>query len=102
MTNVGPTALSGDINARVGGYLRDLAFVQPTRQQMFGYTRAANAILALEAPLTQLLDDEGRLPRIAAIGPGLGPTSCGAAGWSSPRPRGRSPARIRTYCSSPT
>ena len=30
------------------------------------------------------------------------PTSCGAAGWSSPRPRGRSPARIRTYCSSPT
>ena len=58
-----------DVNATVGGYLRDLAFVQPSRQQMFGYKRAANAILALEAPLTELLDADGRLPRIAGIGP---------------------------------
>jgi len=58
-----------DINAVVGGYLRDLAFVQPTRQQMFGYKRAASAILALEVPLRQMLNDECRLPRIAGIGP---------------------------------
>jgi putative hydrolase len=61
--------VSSDINAIVGGYLRDLAFVQPTRQQMFGYKRAANAILALEQPLPQLLAGERRLPRIAGIGP---------------------------------
>jgi putative hydrolase len=60
---------AGDINATVGGYLRDLAFVQPTRQQMFGYKRAAGAILGLETPLTELLDANGRLPRIAGIGP---------------------------------
>jgi hypothetical protein len=35
-----------DVNAVVGGYLRDLAFAQPSQQQMFGYKRAANAILA--------------------------------------------------------
>lgn len=61
--------MTDDINAVVGGYLRDLAFVQPTRQQMFGYKRAANAILSLEAPLTDLIGAEGRLPRIAGIGP---------------------------------
>lgn len=63
------TASVSDVNALVGGYLRDLAFVQPSRPQMFGYKRAANAILALEAPLTDLLDVAGRLPPIAGIGP---------------------------------
>ena len=58
-----------DVNAVVGGFLRDLAFVQPSRQQMFGYKRAANAILSLEQPLPHLLDEAGRLPRIAGIGP---------------------------------
>ena len=60
----------GDVNAVVGGYLRDLAFAQSSRQKMFGYKRAANAILALEAPLVELVDHDGRLPRIAGIGPG--------------------------------
>jgi putative hydrolase len=59
-----------DVNAVVSGYLRDLAFAQPSQQQMFGYKRAANAILALESPLTSLLQTDGRLPKILGIGPG--------------------------------
>lgn len=42
----------------VGGYLRDLAFAQPTQPQMFGYKRAAAAVLALETPLRS--EDRGR------------------------------------------
>mgnify|MGYP003401750782 CR=1 FL=1 len=33
-----------DVNAVVGGYLRDLAFAQSSQQKMFGYKRAAAAI----------------------------------------------------------
>ena len=36
-----------DVNAVVGGYLRDLAFAQSSQQKMFGYKRAANAILVV-------------------------------------------------------
>ena len=59
-----------DVNAVVGGYLRDLAFVQSSQQKMFGYKRAAAAILALDIPLTDLVGSDGALPRIAGIGPG--------------------------------
>lgn len=59
-----------DVNAVVGGYLRDLAFAQSSPQKMFGYKRAANAILALEARLSDVIEVDGRLPRIAGIGPG--------------------------------
>jgi histidinol phosphatase-like PHP family hydrolase len=59
-----------DVNAVVGGYLRDLAFAQSSPQKMFGYKRAAAAILALDTPLTDLLGPDGTLPRIAGIGPG--------------------------------
>ena len=59
-----------DVNAVVGGYLRDLAFAQPSQPKMFGYKRAAAAVLALETPLTELVADDGTLPRIAGIGPG--------------------------------
>ena len=62
-----------DVNAVVGGYLRDLAFVQPSRQQMFGYKRAADAILALETPLTTLLDADGTLAEDRRHRPGLEP-----------------------------
>ena len=61
---------ASDINALVGGLLRDLAFAQTTQPQMFGYKRAAAAILALETPLTELIAAEGTLPKIAGIGPG--------------------------------
>src|SRR5262245_51439910 len=37
-----------DINAIVAGYLRDLAFTQSSKPKMFGYKRAANAILGLD------------------------------------------------------
>ena len=59
-----------DINAVVGGYLRDLAFAQSSQQKMFGYKRAAAAILALDRPLTDLVGPDGALPRISGIGPG--------------------------------
>ena len=59
-----------DVNAIVAGYLRDLAFAQPSQPQMFGYKRAANSILALETSLTDLIREDGGLPRIAGIGPG--------------------------------
>src|SRR6516162_9389263 len=58
-----------DVNAVVGRYLRDLAFVQRSKQQMYGYKRAAGAILALEKPLTDLVSRDGTLPRISGIGP---------------------------------
>src|SRR4051812_12501333 len=59
-----------DVNAVVGGYLRDLAFAQSSQQKMFGYKRAAAAILALDTPLTELVGADGALPRISGIGPG--------------------------------
>ncbi|HXI31728.1 MAG TPA: hypothetical protein VNG89_24990 [Vicinamibacterales bacterium] len=59
-----------DVNALVGGYLRDLAYAQATQPQMFGYKRAAAAIFRLERPLVDLMrDNAGTLPRIAGIGP---------------------------------
>jgi histidinol phosphatase-like PHP family hydrolase len=59
-----------DVNAVVGGYLRDLAFAQTSRQKMFGYKRAAAAILRLETALPELQDSKGTLPKIVGIGPG--------------------------------
>jgi hypothetical protein len=37
---------------------------------MFGYKRAASAVLALDLPLTELRRPDGTLPRISGIGPG--------------------------------
>jgi len=62
--------LYADVNAVISGYLRDLAFAQTNRQKTFGYKRAAAAIFWLETPLTDLIDRQGRLPKIAGIGPG--------------------------------
>jgi hypothetical protein len=59
-----------DVNAVIGGYLRDLAFAQSSQQKLFGYERAAAAIFGLDVPLTELLGPDGTLPRIAGIGPG--------------------------------
>src|SRR5690349_4916364 len=72
MQPVGPSErhADADVNAVVAGYLRDLAFAQASQQKMFGYNRAAAAILALETPLTELIGPEGALPRIPGIGPG--------------------------------
>jgi histidinol phosphatase-like PHP family hydrolase len=62
--------LAADVNALVYGSLRDLAFAQVSQQKMFGYKRAAAAILALDDPLTDMVGPDGALPRIAGIGPG--------------------------------
>jgi histidinol phosphatase-like PHP family hydrolase len=62
--------MHADVNAIVAGYLRDLAFAQSSQQKMFGYKRAAAAILALDLPLTELVGPGGALARIAGIGPG--------------------------------
>ena len=40
-----------DVNAVIGGYLRDLAFAQASPQKMYGYKRAAAAIFGLDEPL---------------------------------------------------
>lgn len=58
-----------DVNAVVGAYLQDLAFAQSSQQKMFGYKRAAAAILGLDLPLTDLVQADGRLPKIPGIGP---------------------------------
>lgn len=59
-----------DVNAVVGGYLRDLAYAQPTQPRMFGYKRAAAAVFALEQSLLELRREHGdSLPRIPGIGP---------------------------------
>jgi putative hydrolase len=65
-----PSGRHLDVNAVVGGYLRDLAFAQATPPKMFGYKRAAAAIFRLETPLTALRDATGMLPKISGIGPG--------------------------------
>jgi putative hydrolase len=61
---------SADVNAVIGGFLRDLAFAQSSQQKMFGYKRAASAILGLDVSLRDLVDPSGAFPRIPGIGPG--------------------------------
>jgi len=69
MANAKPHAYA-DVNAVIGGCLRDLAFAQSSKPKMFGYKRAAAAILALDVPLTDLMSPDGSLPKLAGIGPG--------------------------------
>jgi histidinol phosphatase-like PHP family hydrolase len=64
-----PPRRHADVNAAVGGLLRDLAFVQTSPQRTFGYKRAASAVLTLDQPLTELLQPDGTLPKIPGIGP---------------------------------
>ena len=58
-----------DVNALVGGLLRDLAFAQTSPQKMFGYKRAAAAVLSLDRPLTELVSTDGAMAKIRGIGP---------------------------------
>jgi len=63
------TGVTTDVNAVVGGLLRDLAFAQESQQKMFGYKRAAAAVLSLEQPLTELTEPGGRIRKTPGIGP---------------------------------
>jgi histidinol phosphatase-like PHP family hydrolase len=58
-----------DVNALIASLLRDLAAAHMPSPKMFGYKRAAAAVLALEQQLTDLVEPGGTLPRIAGIGP---------------------------------
>jgi hypothetical protein len=61
--------VQADVNAVVGGLLRDLAFAQASPQKMFGYKRAAAAVLSLEQPLTDLAEPGGAIRKTPGIGP---------------------------------
>jgi histidinol phosphatase-like PHP family hydrolase len=63
------TSSGTDVNGTVAALLRDLAAVQKSQQSMWGYKRAAAAILALEEPLESLLQPDGTLRKIPHVGP---------------------------------
>src|SRR5207247_597657 len=54
---------------KIAALLRDFAAIQKSRQSMWGYKRAASAILALEEPIESLLQPDGTLRKIPNIGP---------------------------------
>src|SRR5882762_321838 len=58
-----------DMNGRIAALLRDFAAIQKSKQSMWGYKRAAAAILALEEPIESLLQPDGTLRKIPNIGP---------------------------------
>ena len=58
-----------DLNGRIAALLRDFAAIQTTKQRMWGYKRAAAAVLALEEPIQSLLQPDGTLRKIPNIGP---------------------------------
>jgi hypothetical protein len=58
-----------DINATAGGLLRDLAMVQTSDHKMFGYKRAAAAVLNLDEPLPAYVQHRASVLEISGIGP---------------------------------
>src|SRR3954470_23695676 len=58
-----------DLNGKIAALLRDFAAIQKSKQSMWGYKRAAAAILALEEPIESLLQPDGTLRKIPNIGP---------------------------------
>ena len=58
-----------DKNGQIAALLRDFAAIQKSKQSMWGYKRAAAAILALEEPIASFLRPDGTLRKIPNIGP---------------------------------
>src|SRR5262252_917358 len=58
-----------DMNGRIAALLRDFAAVQKSKQSMWGYKRAAAAVLALEEPIESLVQPDGTLRKIPNVGP---------------------------------
>src|SRR5947208_12252221 len=58
-----------DLNGKIAALLRDFAAIQESKQSMWGYKRAAAAILALEEPIESLLQPDATLRKIPNIGP---------------------------------
>lgn len=58
-----------DANGIAAALLRDLSLVQTSPHRMWGYKRAAAAVLTLEEPIASLLQPDGTLRKIPHIGP---------------------------------
>jgi putative hydrolase len=58
-----------DLNGKIAALLRDFAAIQKSKQSMWGYKRAAAAVLALDGPIESLLQPDGTLRKIPNIGP---------------------------------
>ncbi len=58
-----------DLNGKIAALLRDFAAIQKSKQSMWGYKRAAAAVLALEQPIESMLQADGTLEKIPHIGP---------------------------------
>jgi len=58
-----------DKNGLIASLLRDFAAIQKSKQSMWGYKRAASAILALEQPIESLVKPDGTLQKIPNVGP---------------------------------
>ena len=58
-----------DMNGKIAALLRDFAAIQKSKQSMWGYKRAASAILTLEEPIESFLQPDGTLRKIPNIGP---------------------------------
>src|SRR6478672_12344409 len=70
MTAVMATRSSSmDMNGTIAALLRDFAAIQKSKQSMWGYKRAAAAVLALEEPIESLLQPDGTLRKVRNIGP---------------------------------
>jgi histidinol phosphatase-like PHP family hydrolase len=57
------------MNGMIAALLRDFAAIQTSKQRMWGYKRAAAAVLALEEPIESLVQPDGTLRKIPHIGP---------------------------------
>src|SRR5262245_36785693 len=58
-----------DLNGQIAALLRDFAAIQKSKQSMWGFKRAASAVLALEEPIASFLQADGTLRKIPNIGP---------------------------------
>jgi histidinol phosphatase-like PHP family hydrolase len=63
------TSSGMDLNGKIAALLRDFAAIQKSKQSMWGYKRAASAVLALEEPIESLLQPDGTLRKVRNIGP---------------------------------
>jgi len=66
---MGSASGDADLNGKIAALLRDFAAIQKSKQKMWGYKRAAAAVLALEAPIEELLLADGTLRKIPNVGP---------------------------------
>ena len=64
-----PSIPDKDLNGQMAALLRDFAAIQTSKQSMWGYRRAAAAILALEQPIQSLIEPGGSLKKIPNVGP---------------------------------